>query len=108
MPLAYLEILAELFVDLSDFVVLGDDEVDLGAGLFHQPIEPSAVGLAVLPLLAQRPPFLLLRRQLLHLLPDLVLHLPLLQLLGGNVVLQLLAILLFVRDLTLVDRDGSV
>lgn len=50
MPLAYLEIFSELLIDLSDFVVLGDDEVDLRAGLFHQPIEPCAIGLGVLPL----------------------------------------------------------
>lgn len=29
MPLTYLQIIAQLLVDLNDLIVLGDDEVDL-------------------------------------------------------------------------------
>lgn len=108
MPLAYFQVFRELFVDFSYFVVFGDDEVDLRAGLLHQPIEPSAISLGMLPLLAHCPPFLLLSRQLLHLLSNLILHLLFLKFLGGNMILQLLAILLLIRDLALIDGNGSV
>lgn len=108
MPLAYLQIFRELFIDFRDLVVLGDDEVDLRASLLHQPIKPSAISLGMLPLITQSPPFLLLSGQLLDLFPNLVLHLLFLQFLGGNMILQLLAILLLIRDLALIDGDCSV
>jgi hypothetical protein len=41
--LADLEVLPQLFVDIDDLVVLGDDEVDLGTGLLQLSLGPAGL-----------------------------------------------------------------
>ena len=74
----------------------------------HLRLYPVGLKLPLLPLLTERFPLLFLRGEQLHLLSDLVLHLPLLKFFGGDSEPQLLTIFLLAGDLALIDGDNGV
>lgn len=71
-------------------------------------VESGPFLLLLLPLFPQHSPFLFLPSQLLHLLTAFVFNFLLLQLLASNSKHQFLAVLLLLRNRSLVNRDESV
>jgi hypothetical protein len=59
-PLADSEVIVELPIHLSDFVVFGEDKVDVGAGVLEKRLKAGRLRLSLFHLSAQAPPSLLL------------------------------------------------
>ena len=108
MPFADLQILSELLVDLTDLVVLSNDEVNFSAGLLNLIFASVEIILLLIPVLAKRSPLFLLQRQLLHLFSNFIFKLLLFNLFGSYLKSPLFAILFLVGNLRVINRNNCI